>query len=135
MNMTTIMTMPTLKPKRNPRPSIAVDTVDLTRGARNFGIRSGAVFLDPEVLCDYAELDTALGHNVAGLVLCELGCHMLTKPRGSVSKDLITVCLCRREDDHVVEVDFHINRVFRQGNESLYLRKAGERILDFDPAT
>ena len=107
--------------------------MDLTRGARNFGIRSGAVLLDSEVLCDYAELDPALGHNVAGLVLCVLGCHMLDKLEKGAAKDLIAVCLCRRQDARVLEVDFQINHVLVNGYESLVLCKAGERDLDSTP--
>ena len=114
--------------------STPVHDVDLSRGARHLGLRPNVIRIESEVLDDYAELDNSIGQNTAGTILSVLGCELAVSP-GGVARKTITVCLVRREDATVVELDLHVNRVCHHGNESLYLHKAGERVLDLDPAS
>jgi len=110
-------------------PSTAADPVDRSRGARRFGLRRGAVFLDREVLDGYSELDPALGLNVAGTILSVLSCQLAAHPSGGPSEST-NVYLLRREDAQVVEVDLQIHRLRRRGRECLLLRKTREQSLE-----
>ncbi len=99
--------------------------IDISRGATQFGIRS-RVLLQEELRDAYAEIDPTLGQNVIGIVLTVLACH-LAMGQGGLSDDQITVCLIRREDDRLVEVDLGIHRHRQTGRECLSLRQLAER--------
>lgn len=104
---------------------------DLTRGAAQFCIRRAAVSVETRILNDYAEIDPALGMNTAGVILTVLVCHIAMAPGGS-AEDRITVCLQRRNDEHLVEVDLAIRRSRAAGGERLLLQFETER--EFSPA-
>lgn len=107
----------------------APNRADLSRSARHLGIRPEAVFIESEVLDRYAELDTAIGLNAAGVVLSVLAAQLGVNP-GGVASESVTVCLLRREDARPVEVDLQIHRLRRRGGECLLLRHARERTLE-----
>ena len=62
--------------RHQPRSSLHATTlpcpqmVDLDRGAGQFGIRA-RVLVAADILADYQEVDVAIGHNTAGMVLLE----------------------------------------------------------------
>jgi hypothetical protein len=107
------------------RPVAADRKVDVSRGASQFDIRA-QVFIEKELLDCYGEIDPALGKNVIGIILSVLSCH-LGMGHGSLGDDQITVCLTRREDDCMVEVDLGIRRHRHEGRECMSLRKLAER--------
>ena len=118
-----------------PHPNAPFNRLDLSRGARQFGLRS-LVFLDAAVRTDYAELDLALGHNVAGIVLAVLAFHETLSGLGR-DEERITVCLVRRRDEQLVEVDLVLQRRRQRGGEAIELRRVAERELAtpvFDPS-
>ena len=118
-----------------PHPNAPFNRLDLSRGARQFGLRS-LVFLDAAVRTDYAELDPALGHNVAGIVLAVLAFHEALPGLGR-DEERITVCLVRRRDEQLVEVDLVLQRRRQRGGEAIELRRVAERELAtpvFDPS-
>jgi hypothetical protein len=100
-------------------------SADISRGATEFGLRA-QVLLEEEMRDAYAEMDPALGQNVIGSVLAVLACH-LAMGEGGRSEDRISVCLLRRSDDRLVEVDLAIHRHRRAGRECLSLRGVAER--------
>jgi hypothetical protein len=107
------------------RPATANRSIDISRGASQLGIPS-RVFLEEEVLDAYAEIDPALGQNVIGVIFAVLSCH-LALGQGSLGDDQMTVCLNRREDSRMVEVDLGIRRHRHAGRECLSLRRVAER--------
>lgn len=109
----------------NTRKPVNSSCIDVTRGATPFGIRS-QVFLEEELRDAYAEIDPALGQNVIGSILAALSCY-LAMGQGTLSDDQITVCLLRRADDRLVEVDLEVHRHRRAGRECLSLRQLTER--------
>lgn len=110
------------------RPTTASRNINISRGASQIGIQSN-VFLEEEVLDAYGEIDPALGQNVIGCVLAVLGCH-LALGNGNLGDDRMTVCLIRRQDDRMVEVDLEIRRHRQDGRECLSLRRLAEREMD-----
>lgn len=110
------------------RPTPVTRNTNISRGASQLGIQSN-VFLEEEVLNAYGEIDPALGQNVIGCVLAVLACH-LALGKGNLADDLMTVCLIRRQDDRMVEVDLGIRRHRHAGRECLSLRRVAERAMD-----
>lgn len=100
--------------------------VDVTRGARYHGIRPESVFLEPEILEDYAEPEPTLGRNAVGSILSALAAQLAVCP-GGVPDECVTVSLCRCEDGQAVEVDLRIRRLRRDGLVRLVLGKTKER--------
>jgi hypothetical protein len=111
------------------RQPITVRSTDVTRGARLHAIRSASVFVDSDVMEDYAEIDVALGQNLAGVILSVLSYHLGINP-GGVHDDQITICAIRREDATLVELVLHIERTRRNGMEHIVLRKGEEMEID-----
>jgi len=118
------------------QPSVTLDPrcaasgcINLARGARLFGIHPQEVCVDSEVLDDYAEPDATLGQNIAGVILSVLACHIAVNPGGFRGRPIL-VCLLRREDARLVEVELQVHRLCHRQDESLQLRQTGERILD-----
>lgn len=115
--------------KRRPAtqvPAIKIKYTDLSRGASLNGLRA-SVFLEARVLEEYAELDPTLGQNTAGVILAVLGCHLAAG--NGIGDDRLSVCLKRREDGQLVEVDLMLLRRRQAGGECLYLRRADVRLM------
>ena len=77
---------------------------DLSRGASQFCIRRVAVLVETSVLDRYVEIDPVGGLNTIGVILTVLSSHLAGCPGGS-AVDRITICLQRRADGRLVEVD------------------------------
>jgi len=101
---------------------------DLSGGAAINGLRA-TVLLESRVLHEFSELDPALGHNTAGVVLAVLVWHLAAGDQ--VGDDRLTVCLTRRGDNCPVEVDLMLLRRNQQSGERFYLRIADVRPIDF----
>ncbi len=101
---------------------------DISRGACLFGI-CPRVYLNLQLVDDYAELDPSLGQNVVGVVLSVLSHHLATR-RAGLGDDAITVCLQRREDGQLVEVDLAVRRRRKQGRECLMVSRTTERTME-----
>lgn len=120
---TQTLTQTSLQPSSNASAS-RINYTDLTRGAALNGIRA-SVLLESRVIEEFAELDPALGHNTAGVVLAVLLSHLAGGNGGG--DDRLTVCLTRRSDQSAVEVDVMLLRRRQAGSERLYLRMADVR--------
>lgn len=107
-----------------PAVSRGDEFVDLSRGARRFGLPVETLFLEGSVLNDYAELDPALGYNVAGTILSVL--HNQVRQIGGLD-EFVTVCLVRREDARAVELELALKHRKRFGRGCIMLRKSAER--------
>lgn len=125
---------------RNPSPGQSVSNaspkgpeagyLDLSRGARRYNVRPENVWLAVDIWDEYGEVNSALGLNVAGVILSALAGGYAYCPEG-MSEGMITVGLNRRRDDELVEVDLQIHRVEGGANGSFVrLRKVGERLLE-----
>ena len=99
--------------------------MDLTRGANRLGIRA-RVLIEAKILEDYGEIDNALGHNTAGLVLSVLS-HRLASGNAGLANDLLTVGLVRRQTGASVELDLSLRRTRAGDQECFTLRLADER--------
>lgn len=99
--------------------------IDYSRGAAAFGIRKHPVWMDADLVMDYGEPDPTLGRNVGGVILSVLARHL--DAESGLDGDIITVCLLRREDAKIVEVDLQITRNRHQGTARLLLSKVEER--------
>lgn len=97
------------------KPSAASSTVDLSRGARQFGIL-GRVQIPATILADYEEVDPAVGHNTAGIVLAVLSYRLAAGPIGS-RDEFFTVSLRRKCDRKMVELDLALGRNWELGEE------------------
>jgi len=97
---------------------------DVSRGAVRAGI-GARVQLDATMLDDYLEPDHALGFNSTGVVLSAFSTH-LKEGRFDADEPLV-VCLARREDGTLVDVEISIHRFRAAGTECFRLKKAGER--------
>jgi hypothetical protein len=97
---------------------------DLTREAVHCCIQA-SVFLESRVLEEFAELDPALGHNVAGVIFSVLACH-LAGGHGA-GDDRLTICLTRRSDGRPIELDLMLFRRRQEDGERFYLRVADVR--------
>ena len=106
---------------------------DLARGAQHYGLRPDPLYVESDVLDNYAEVDVARGENVVGAILAVLAGRPAVGP-GPGPAGLITVCLRRRDDGRLVEVDFHLDSIHHLGREHLVLRQAGELDLEDDSA-
>jgi len=123
------MTSTTLAPTQpSTRPQHSNLTTDVSRGARQCDIKAH-VFIETEILDNYSELDPSLGQNTIGVVLAVLSCH-LHMSRGGLGEDTITVCLLRRQDDRVVELDLGLHRRRHAAGECFELRRLAEREVD-----
>jgi hypothetical protein len=105
--------------------------IDLTRGARDLGLQPHGVFLELEVLDDHGVVINSLGQNAAGTILAVLGCQLAMGP-GGVPDETISVCLIRRDDGQMMDVDLSVKRIRQNGAECLFLRKTGERAINFE---
>jgi hypothetical protein len=114
-------TSPQPSAKNSERP---IKYSDLTRGAALNGIRA-TVLLETRVLAEFAELDPALGHNTAGVIFSVLLSHLAGGNGGG--DDRLTICLTRRSDGQLVEVDLMLLRRRQQGGQRFYLRIADVR--------
>jgi hypothetical protein len=134
MKTSTILTSITRRSSTNAgTQTIASRQIDISRGAGSFGVRAKAVFIESNVLDDYAEIDFGLGQNVVGNILSVLRCH-LSAGFGGRAVDTITVSLLRRDDAQIVELDLEVNRARQGGVERLLLRKVTEREINFESA-
>lgn len=99
--------------------------VDVSFGVKHYDL-GPHVYLDERVLKDYMELDSRLGQNVAGVVLSALSCHLAA---GRVAPDggRIVVCLARRNDNRMVEVNLAVRRRGQSGREAFDLCWLAER--------
>lgn len=104
---------------------------DLSPGARHFGIRPRAVFIESDILDSYTENEVCLGRNVAGTILAALACHA-AGALDDVPDGSILVRLVRRDDGCLVRRMLHVRRLRRHGIECLLLNKAGDREIDWD---
>jgi hypothetical protein len=121
-----------LEPQSNPTrtaPRTADQHTDITRGATHLGIRNQRVLLETAVQEDYAEPDASLGLNTTGVILRVLAQHLTSCPGGG-GNDLFEVCLHRREDGRLVELQFAILRARRQGTACLVLSRIGDREIN-----
>jgi hypothetical protein len=112
----------------NNRPKL----IDISRGARHFGIPREAVLIDQALTDEYAEIDTALGQNLVGVVLSVLSYHLSIAP-GGVLHDRISFCAVRREDSVFVDVELEVLRSRNLNGERLVLHKVAEHQSDFQP--
>jgi len=122
---TTIALIPPVRPAQ----PTATPSTDITRGAAQFGIRRASVFVETQVLADYCELDPAVGLNVIGIVLTVLYCRLAMTPSGGPADPLI-VCLLRRVDGRLVEVDLTLHRSRSRGGESIMLQRSAEQVME-----
>lgn len=107
-------------------PAAKINYTDLSRGASLNGLRA-SVFVETRVLEEYAELDSALGQNTAGVILAVLGCHLVTG--NGIGDDRLSACLIRRKDGQLIEVDLMLLRRRQAVGECLYLRLADVRLM------
>lgn len=121
---TTLNLTPTFRPSR----PIATPPTDITRGATQFGIRRTSVFVESAVLADYHEIDPAVGLNVIGLILTVLYCRLAVAPGGGPD-DPLTVCLVRRTDGRLVEVELTLRRSRGRGGDRIMLQQTAEHIV------
>jgi hypothetical protein len=121
-------------PPRPARPTVTppTDTTDITRGATQFGIRRASVFVETQVLADYQEIDPAVGLNVIGIILTVLYCRLAMPPGAGPGEPLI-VCLLRRTDGRLVEVELTLHHSRGPGGETITLQRTTEQ-LEFLPA-
>jgi hypothetical protein len=94
------------------------------------GLAGTSIFINAEMLEEYAELDAGLGQNLAGVILSVLGHHLSLNP-GGTHDDKISICAIRREDARVVEVDLGIERRRVGRCETITLNKIEERNSEF----
>lgn len=127
MNNTALQSTPISSVNR--RPVAPIRLIDISRGARNFGIRSVTVLIDGEVIDSYREVDEKLGHNLIGVILSVLGCHLSMAP-GGIPNERISISAVRREDAVLVDIDFQIRRSRSSGGERLVLSAVAERESD-----
>jgi hypothetical protein len=80
------------------------------------------VLLERRVLKDFREIDPDLGDDTAGVILSLLAFDLATKPAGD---GRLPVCLVRRSDEKIVEVELMVLRRQKSHGEHLYLRLAG----------
>jgi hypothetical protein len=118
----------TASPNTNLSVIKPANVIDISRGAYLFGI-CPQVYLNLQLVTDYAELDPNLGQNAVGVILSVLSHHLATG-RAGLGDDAITVCLQRREDGQLVEVDLAVRRRRNQGRECLIVSRAGERNME-----
>ncbi len=104
--------------------------IDLSRGARLFGLSMDSLLLEGALLNDYSEMDPAVGYNVVGTILSVLGQQV--RREGGVG-DLVSVCVRRREDARPVEVELEVKRRRRFGRGCILLRRAKERVIELSP--
>jgi hypothetical protein len=103
--------------------------IDASHGSGSFGIRA-QVKLQNRVLEKYQEVDPALGYDTLETVLSILSYH---ESIGDLLRDgRMTVCLARRDDGRVVEVDLGVQHDCGSEQDCYYLRFAGERELGSD---
>jgi hypothetical protein len=120
-------TIPLAPPVRPSRPA-APPRTDITRGATQFGIRRASVFVETQVLADYHEIDPTVGLNVIGIILTVLYCRLAMAPGGGPAAPL-TVCLRRRPDGRLVEVELTLHHSRGRAGESITLRRAAEQVV------
>lgn len=60
----------------------------------------------------------SIAANLVGLILAVLRCHLAGKSNG-VPQETMTICMFRRDDARLVEVELQIERSFRNGAEEL----------------
>jgi hypothetical protein len=118
-------------PNNLPAGSTRDHYTDLSPGARHFGIRPRAVFIESDILENYIEKEFCLGQNVAGTILAALAGHAAGKP-GDVREGSITVYLVRRDDGCPVRLVLQVRRIHHDGNECVMLNKACDREIDRD---
>jgi hypothetical protein len=98
---------------------------DLTTGAAQFSIPLPVV-VEPGLLENYAPADPTVGYNTAGVLLSLLS-YRLAATRPGKQRELITVCLARRQDDRLVELDVEVLPARRKDGCCLYLRAIKEQ--------
>jgi hypothetical protein len=99
--------------------------IDLRLGASQLGIRM-PVLIESRILERYAEIEFSLGLNVAGVILWALACH-LAGGKATGPQEILTVCLLRRGDVRLVEVDLQIGSTRFAQRTWLFLQLAAER--------
>jgi hypothetical protein len=113
-----------------PAHPTATSAPDLTRGATQFGIRRASVFVETQVLADYHEIDPTVGLNVIGLSLT--GRRLVLAPGGGPLEPL-TVCLLRRSDGRLVEVELTFHYARGRAGESITLRRSAAQVFEPTP--
>ncbi len=112
-------------PPKPQSPAKRIRYRNLTRKPWFCGMRA-QVLLEQRVLADFHEFDSDLGDDTAGVILSLLAYDLITKPAGD---GRLTVCLVRRQDESLVEVDLMVLRRHKPHGECIYLRLAGVREL------
>ena len=118
-------------PHNLPAGSTPDHYTDLSPGARHFGIRPHAVFIESDILENYIEKDFCLGQNAAGTILAALASQGAGHPC-DMREGPIAVRLVRRDDGCLVRLVLQVRRIRRQGSECVMLSKACDREIDRD---
>ena len=114
-------------------PCGATEYTNLSRGALYRGLSLDFLFVDPAIMDDYAEVDPALGQNVAGALLDALQSQSQEGLEGRAQT--ITIALVRRDDGQLVELDIRAESIRLRDYECLVLDTAGEQDLAERAAT
>ena len=121
MNTETITTTSnatsTLPPVTEAPPETAY--TNLSHLAATYGIHA-AVHLEQRVLAEFSELDPMFGDDTAGLILAVLAFHLHTGTIGNAGR--LPICLLRRQDQQLVEVDLLVLCHERESGQHIYLR-------------
>ena len=121
MNTATITTTSnatsTFSPMTEPPPETAY--TNLSHLAAAYGIHA-SVHLEQRLLAEFSELDPMFGDDTAGLILAVLAFHLHTGTIGNAGR--LPVCLLRRQDQQLVEVDLLVLCHERESGEHIYLR-------------
>lgn len=117
---------------RSPRvrstPPATFPTTDITRGAVQFGVRRTSVLVESALLTEYGEIDPAVGLNVIGIILTVLYCRLATAPGGGSPEPLI-VCLQRRTDGRLAEVELTLHHSRGRGGDKITLQRTAEQVM------
>jgi len=119
---TTSNTTSTLPSITEPPPETVY--TNLSHLAATYGIHA-SVHLEQRVLAEFSELDPMFGDDTAGLILAVLAFHLHTGTIGNAGR--LPVCLLRREDQQLVEVDLLVLCHERETGAHIYLRTVGIR--------
>jgi len=119
---TTSNTTSTLPSITEPPPETVY--TNLSHLAATYGIHA-SVHLEQRVLAEFSEMDPMFGDDTAGLILAVLAFHLHTGTIGNAGR--LPVCLLRREDQQLVEVDLLVLCHERETGAHIYLRTVGIR--------
>ena len=103
-----------------------VNYLNISRQAASYGIPA-SVHLEKRILLDYLALDSEYSETTAGVILALLAWQRALKEEASAQR--LTVCLIRRADRQIIEVDLMVLYRSQIGGPHIYLRMAGVREL------